>query len=79
MDNKRGIRFSDGRAVYLPPEQVLAFLTWLHDQMPDLPEALAAWLAQQQPPTPNLPALQPSFSTDNIKLRYSPGYYAPGI
>ena len=58
IDNTHDIQFSDGRIIRLTPEQALAFLTWLHDQMPDLPETLAAWLAQQQP-THDLPPLEP--------------------
>ena len=58
IDNTHDIQLSDGHVVRLAPEQALAFLTWLHDQMPDLPEALTAWLAQQQP-TQDLPPLEP--------------------
>ncbi|GHO57944.1 hypothetical protein [Ktedonobacter robiniae] len=58
IDNTHDIQLSDGRVVRLTPEQALAFLTWLHGQMPDLPEALAAWLAQQQP-AHDLPPLEP--------------------
>ncbi|EFH88826.1 hypothetical protein Krac_10328 [Ktedonobacter racemifer DSM 44963] len=59
INNMHDIQLSDGRVVRLTPEQALAFLTWLHDQMPDLPEALAAWLAQQQQHTHDLPPLEP--------------------
>ena len=63
MDNTQGIRLSDGHT--LTPEEALAFLSWLHPHMPDLPHAIATWLAQQHQhqqqelPTHDLPPLEP--------------------
>ncbi|GHO60794.1 hypothetical protein [Ktedonobacter robiniae] len=59
--NTLHMQLPDGRSIDLTPEQALDFVTWLAPHMPDLPETLATWLAQQSPPSPDpdLPPLEP--------------------
>ena len=58
MDNTLHMQLPDGRSIDLTPEQALDFVAWLSPHMPDLPEAITTWLAQQRPPSPDLPPLE---------------------
>ncbi|GHO64295.1 hypothetical protein KSC_031870 [Ktedonobacter sp. SOSP1-52] len=59
MENTLGIQLPNGHHISLTPEQALDFLQWLHPQMPELPHAIATWLAQHHPLPPDLPPLEP--------------------
>ncbi|WP_201382052.1 hypothetical protein [Ktedonobacter sp. SOSP1-52] len=59
IDTPFEILLPDGRRIRLTPEQALEFVAWLAPHMSDLPEALATWLAQQHPPSHDLPPLEP--------------------
>ncbi|WP_220197998.1 hypothetical protein [Ktedonospora formicarum] len=41
-----GLALPDGRLLTLTPEKALAFVSWLSEQMNDLPLALEDWLNQ---------------------------------